>query len=88
MYQSTSFKRLCRYGEGKKRNRLIRIRSQPICLEVVVSVVFAVVVVFDIYFVKIILFVDRRLLLMEVEFGWWWVLGWCANPFSCQTQLS
>ena len=36
--------------------------------------------------------VDLRLLVMEVEFGWGGVLvvgfWWCANPFSCQTQLS
>ena len=72
-------------------------RSQPNYFEVVMfcgyfcfccccccyHVVFVVVVVLNI---DVVVWatsnVDLRLHVMEVEFGW------CANPFSCQTQLS
>ena len=52
----------------------------------VVDVIVFVVVVLNVVVVLTTLKVDLRLLLMEVEFGWggWW----CANPYSCQTQLS
>ena len=55
-------------------------------------VVFVIVVVLDVdIVVKATLKLDLRLLVMEVEFGWiGGGVGWgvCANPFSCQTQLS
>ena len=70
-------------------------RSQPIVLRLFCFVV--VVVAVDVIFVVVVLNIDAvvfalskvdlRLLLMEVEFGWWVVGGGCANPFSCQTQL-
>ena len=50
---------------------------------VLVLVVVVVVLNVDIV-VKATSKVDLRLLVMGVEFGWG---GWCANPFSCQTQL-
>ena len=51
------------------------------------SVVFVVVLNVDVV-VQATSKVDLRLLVMEVEFGWVGGVGWCANPFSCQTQLS
>ena len=56
----------------------------------VVDVVFVVVFVFNVdIVVKATSKVDLRLLVMGVEFVWGGVGwgGWCANPFSCQTQL-
>ena len=54
---------------------------------VVVVIVFVVVVVPNVDVVKAMSKVDLRLLVKEVEFGWWGG-GWCAKSFSCQTQLS